>query len=416
MKLSREEIELLAPVGSYESLQAAIQGHADAVYLGVGRLNMRALSSTNFSEANLMKISEICHKHGTKCYITLNSVMYDEDLEQVEMLLSSCKHADVDAIIASDMAVIQKAKDFGLNIHLSTQVNISNTEALKFFSQYADAVVLARELNLEQVKHIYQNIIQQKITGPQGKLLRLEMFVHGALCMAISGKCYLSLHHYNHSANRGECFQVCRRSYIVTDKETQAQLEIDNEYIMSPKDLCTIEFLDQILDAGARMLKIEGRARGPEYVKTVTLAYHKAIEAILSGKFNDSLKKELLNELSKVYNRGFWDGYYLGRKLGEWTNSYGSHATKKKIYIGKVLNYFNNAKVVEIEIETGSIEKGDTLLIIGPTTGVEEITVTELRIDDHIYAKALKGQHCTIRVDTQLRRSDKVYKWADAFN
>lgn len=414
MNLTREEIELLAPVGSYESLQAAIQGHADAVYLGVGRLNMRALSSTNFSESDLIKITETCHKQRIKCYVTLNSVMYDGDMEQAEMLLLACKQAGVDAIIASDMAIIQKAKVFGLNIHLSTQVNISNTGALKFYSQYADAVVLARELNLTQVKLIYENINKQQIRGPQGKPVRLEMFVHGALCMAISGKCYLSLHQYNHSANRGECFQVCRRSYIVTDKETQAQLEIDNEYIMSPKDLCTIEFLDQILDAGARILKIEGRARGPEYVKTVTLSYHKAIEAILSGKFNDSLKKELLTELSKVYNRGFWDGYYLGRKLGEWTNSYGSQATKKKVYVGKILNYFNKAKVAEIEIETGSIEKGDTLLIIGPTTGVEEITVTELRINDQSHPIAHKGQQCTIPINIQLRRSDKVYKWTDA--
>ncbi|HOK50884.1 MAG TPA: peptidase U32 family protein [Bacteroidales bacterium] len=413
MNLLREDIELLAPVGSYESLQAAFHAHADAVYLGVGKLNMRSLSSGNFSETDLLKISDQCRKHHVKCYVTLNAVMYDDDLDEVEKILAACKEAGVDAVIASDIAVMQKARELGLNVHLSTQVNISNTESLKFFSRYADAVVLARELNLQQVKRIYENITSQNITGPQGKPIRLEMFVHGALCMAISGKCYLSLHQYNHSANRGECFQVCRRSYIVTDKETQSQLEIDNEYIMSPKDLCTIEFLDKILFAGARLLKIEGRARGPEYVKIVTLSYHKAIDAILEGKFTDSLKKELLSELSKVYNRGFWDGYYLGRKLGEWSNSYGSIATKKKIYVGKVINYYSKAKVVEVSIETGSIAQGDTLLFIGPTTGVEELTVNELQVNDIPSRQAEKGQHCTIPSTIQLRRSDKVYKWVD---
>lgn len=413
MNISREEIELLAPVGSPESLQAAIQGHADAVYLGVGRLNMRSLSSVNFTEDDLKHITDQCRKHGIKCYVTLNSVMYDEEMDQLDRALTACRDAGVDAIVASDMAVMEKARNYGLNIHLSTQANVSNTTALKFFARYADAVVLARELNLQQVRRIYDNIINQQITGPSGKPVRIEMFVHGALCMAISGKCYLSLHQYNHSANRGECFQVCRRAYIVTDKETQAQLEIDNEYIMSPKDLCTIEFLDQIIHAGARILKIEGRARGPEYVKIVTLSYHKAIEAIASGKFTPEVKNDLLNELSKVYNRGFWDGYYLGRRLGEWTTSYGSVATKKKIYVGKVTNYYTKAKIAEIEIESGSIEKGDTLLFTGPTTGVEETTVNELRINDQEANTAHKGQRCTLPIAALLRRSDKVYKWVD---
>ncbi|MCX7985685.1 MAG: U32 family peptidase, partial [Bacteroidales bacterium] len=396
-------------------LSAAIQGHADAIYLGIGKLNMRSLSSVNFSEKDLFEITELCRKNRMKCYVTLNSVMYDDDSDIIEKNLEICKAAGVDAIIASDMSVIMKARSLNLPIHLSTQVNISNTEALKFFSQFAETVVLARELNLKQVKNIADNIAKNNITGPSGKPVRLEMFVHGALCMAISGKCYLSLHQYNHSANRGECFQICRRAYIVTDKETRAELEIDNEYIMSPKDLCTIEFLDQVLDAGVSILKIEGRARGPEYVKTVVTSYNKAIEAILNNQYTDKLKKELLEELSKVYNRGFWDGYYLGRRLGEWTSNYGSSATKKKTYVGKIKNYFGKAQVAEIEIETGTILKGDTLLIIGSTTGVEEIVVNELRVNDQTTGIAYKGDRCTIPCTKLLRRSDKVYRWEDSF-
>ncbi len=413
MKFERKDIELLSPVGSYESLQAAIQAKADAVYLGIGRLNMRSHSSVNFSIDDLYKIVDICKENFTKCYVTLNSVMYDEDISEISLTLEHCKKAGIDAVVASDISVMILARKFDLPVHLSTQVNISNTEALKFFSSFAEVVVLARELNLNQVKNISNNIEKYNIKGPNGKPIRIEMFVHGALCMAISGKCYLSLHQYNHSANRGECFQICRRSYIVTDKETNAQLEIDNEYIMSPKDLCTIEFLDKILHAGARILKIEGRARSAEYVKIVTSSYNEAIQAIIEDRFDEKLKKRLLNEVAKVYNRGFWDGYYLGQKLGEWSKEYGSIATKKKVYLGKVINYFKKAKIAEVMIETGDVQLEDDILIIGPTTGVVELTIMEMKINEHSITSATKGESFTTPCHTLLRRNDKVYKWID---
>lgn len=413
MTLKREEIELLAPVGSYESLMAAIQGGANAVYFGVGRLNMRSMSTNNFTIDDLNKILTICHENNIKTYVTVNSVMYDEDLVELETTLKACKEANIDAIIASDVAVIQKARNLGLNVHLSTQLNISNIEALKFYARYAEVVVLARELNLTQVRRIFESIVNENIIGPSGKPIKIEMFVHGALCMAISGKCYLSLHEYNHSANRGECFQVCRRSYIVTDKETGSQLEIDNEYIMSPKDLCTIEFLDQIIEAGARVLKIEGRARAPEYVKVVSECYNEAIKAILEKKYTNELKSRLIKNLKTVYNRGFWGGYYLGQQLGEWSNQYGSVATHKKVYIGKVTNYFSKINVAEILIETGTLQKNDTVLAIGPTTGVIELTIDEMRKDDKTITISEKGDRISIKTNTILRRSDKIYKWVE---
>ncbi|HOT15738.1 MAG TPA: peptidase U32 family protein [Bacteroidales bacterium] len=408
--MKRSEIEIMAPVGSYESLMAAIQGKADAVYFGIGKLNMRSKSTLNFTADDLKNIVEICHANNMKAYITLNTVMYDEDIAEMRQVLDYCKANNVDAVIASDLAALLYAKEIGLDVHISTQQNISNAEAVNFFAQYADVMVMARELDLKQVKAISRSITDNKIQGPGGKPIRLEMFAHGALCMAISGKCYLSLHEYNHSANRGACFQICRRSYTVTDNETKAQLEIDNEYIMSPKDLCTIGFIDKIIDAGVKVLKIEGRARSAEYVKTVCYAYHKALLALENGTYDKALIDELTAELSTVYNRGFWDGYYLGRRLGEWSESYGSKATKKKVYVGKVTNYFSKLSVAEILMETNEVSIGDELLIMGPSTGVIEITASEIRVELKNAEKAVKGQYFSMLVPNVVRRSDKLYK------
>ncbi|HEY9123672.1 MAG TPA: peptidase U32 family protein [Bacteroidales bacterium] len=408
--MKRSEIEIMAPVGSYESLMAAIQGKADAVYFGIGKLNMRSKSTLNFTVDDLKNIVEICHTNNMKAYITLNTVMYDEDIAEMRQVLDFCKANNVDAVIASDLAALMYAKEIGLDVHISTQQNISNAEVVKFFAQYADVMVMARELNLKQVKAISRSITDNNIQGPGGKPIRLEMFAHGALCMAISGKCYLSLHEYNHSANRGACFQICRRSYTVTDNETKAQLEIDNEYIMSPKDLCTIGFIDKIIDAGVKVLKIEGRARSAEYVKTVCHAYHKALLALENGTYDKALIDELTAELSTVYNRGFWDGYYLGRRLGEWSESYGSKATKKKVYVGKVTNYFSKLSVAEILMETNEVSIGDELLIMGPSTGVIEITASEIRVELKNAEKAVKGQYFSMLVPNVVRRSDKLYK------
>jgi putative protease len=413
--MKRKDIEIMAPAGSWESLRAAIQGGADSVYFGIGELNMRARSSDNFTAEELPAITEICRENGIKSYLTLNIVLFDDETDTVRKVLSAAKKAGVNAVIATDQAAIMAAREAGLEVHLSTQLNISNSGALKFYSQWADVAVLSRELNLNQVRNIYDTIVRDDIRGPGGEPVRLEMFIHGALCMSISGKCYLSLHEADASANRGNCYQICRRSYIVTDKETGGELEIDNEFIMSPKDLCTIGFLDQIIDAGARVLKIEGRARSAEYVKTVSECYSEAVEAVVSGTFGKEKAEGWMTRLSTVFNRGFWDGYYLGQKLGEWTTTYGSAATKRKIYIGKVTNWFSRLSVAEIKLEAGDLSKGDTILITGPTTGITEHTVTELRDEATKPAEAVrKGTLCSVHVPVQVRRSDKVFRWVDA--
>jgi len=414
MNLKRSDIEIMAPAGSRESLMAAIQGKADSVYFGVEQLNMRARSSHNFTEADLPDIVKICREHGLNSYLTLNVVIYDEEINQLKRIINNAAERGISAIIASDLAAIQYSREAGLDVHLSTQVNISNTNALKFYSKWADTVVLARELNLSQVKEIYGNIIKDNIRGPSGKQVRIEMFAHGALCMAVSGKCYLSLHENNKSANRGNCYQTCRKGYTVREKETGYELDIDNEYIMSPKDLCTVGFVNKLLDAGVRVLKIEGRARSPEYVKTVSESYNEAVESVIDGSYDGKLIDKLTAKLATVFNRGFWDGYYLGQRLGEWSHNYGSSATRRKIYLGKVVNYFTRLKVAEIKLETGNLNKGDEILIIGPTTGVIEYSVDEIRVDDKVTGQSLKGEACSIPVETFLRRSDKIYKWVYA--
>src|SRR5665647_61198 len=377
--MKRKDIEIMAPAGSWESLRAAIQGGADSVYFGIGDLNMRARSSDNFTAEELPAITEVCRENGIKSYLTLNIVLYDDETDTIRGVLSTAKNAGVNAVIATDQAAIMAAREAGLEVHLSTQLNISNSGAIKFYSQWADVAVLSRELNLQQVRNIYDTIVRDDIRGPGGEHVRLEMFIHGALCMSISGKCYLSLHEDNASANRGNCYQICRRSYIVTDKESGRELEIDNEFIMSPKDLCTIGFLDQIIDAGARVLKIEGRARSAEYVKTVSECYSEAVEAVINGTFGKEKAEGWMTRLSTVFNRGFWDGYYLGQRLGEWSTTYGSAATKRKIYLGKVTNYFSRLSVAEIKLEAGDLSRGDTILFTGPTTGITAVSYTHLR-------------------------------------
>jgi putative protease len=412
--ISRNDIEIMAPAGSYESLTAAIQGGADSVYFGAEELNMRAASSVNFNLKDLRKIAEICSGNNIKTYLTLNVVVYDNEIDQMHRLVDAAAESGISAIIASDLSVIDYAFRSGIEIHLSTQLNISNIEALKFYSQWADVVVLARELDLDQVKFVYNEIRLQNIRGPGGDLVKIELFAHGALCMAISGKCYLSLHENNMSANRGKCYQTCRKGYLVTEKETGYELEISNEYIMSPKDLCTIGFVDRLIDSGARVLKIEGRARAPEYVKTVSSCYNEAVKAVFDGSYNEENILIWRQKLASVFNRGFWDGYYLGKKIGEWNDRYGSSATKRKLYLGKVTNFFSRISVAEIKLETGDLEKGDNLLIIGPTTGVVEYTADEIRVDLKETEKALKGQFCSIKIPVLIRRSDKVFKWIDA--
>ena len=413
-KMKRKDIEIMAPVGSYDSLMAAIQGGADSVYFGVEQLNMRAASSNNFTIEDLRKIVSICRKNGLKSYLTVNVVIYDHEIEQMHRIVDAAVESGITAVIASDLSVINYAFSRGIEIHLSTQLNITNIESLKFYSQWADVAVLARELNIDQVRHIYNNIKEQNIRGPKGDLVKIEMFVHGALCMAISGKCYLSLHENNKSANRGECYQTCRKSYIATGKESGYELEIDNEYIMSPKDLCTIGFLDKLIGSGVTVLKIEGRARSAEYVKEVSKCYDEAVNAIADGTFTTEKADAWKERLATVFNRGFWDGYYLGQKMGEWNTNYGSSATKRKLYIGKITNYFTKLNVAEIKLENGDLKKGDTILITGPTTGVVEYTTDEIRVDLKVTEIALKGELCSIKTDDYLRRSDKVYKLVDA--
>ena len=406
----REDFELLAPAGSYESLTAAIQGGADSVYFGIEHMNMRARSSANFTGDDLPQIVSMAGAHGLKTYLAVNTVVYDHELPQMRTIVDLAATHGINAIIASDQSVLQYCNSRGISVHLSTQLNISNLETLKFYSKFADVAVLARELNLDQVREISEGIERDKINGAGGEPFRIEMFVHGALCMAISGKCYLSLHEHNHSANRGDCFQVCRRGYRVVDQDREVELEIDNEYIMSPKDLKTIHFLNKLLDAGVTVLKIEGRARSAEYVKTVTACYNEAIGAYVEGSFSKEKIADWDTRLATVFNRGFWDGYYLGQRLGEWSEAYGSRATKKKVYVGKGTNYFDRLGVAEIAIETGNLNVGDEILITGPTTGAMETTVQELRVNEVSRATAIKGERCSFPVDRVIRRSDKVYK------
>jgi len=408
--LKRSDIEIMSPAGNFESLMAAIQGGANAVYFGVGRLNMRANSTINFTVNDLKEIVRICNENSVRTYLTVNTVLYDNDLADVKTLLKEAKAAGVSAIIASDQAALMYAFELGHEIHLSTQLNIGNLEALKFYARWADVVVLARELSLEQIHEIHKGIERDNVTGPSGNKIKIELFAHGALCMAISGKCYLSLHQENISANRGACLQICRRSYTVQEKETGKKLEIDNEYIMSPKDLCTINFLNKLIDAGVRVLKIEGRARAAEYVKTTAKCYNEAVQSIIDGNYTEEKIDEWTKRLSTVFNRGFWDGYYLGRKLGEWSHVYGSLATERKVYCGKVTNYFSNIGVAEISVEAHELYLNDKILIIGPTTGVIESTVTEIRVDEKPAELSPKGIRCSIPMTTPVRRSDKLYR------
>ena len=400
----------MSPVGSYESLMAAIQGGAGSVYFGIEQLNMRAKSSNNFTLDDLVKISNICKENNVKSYITLNIVIYDEELSLMRSIVDAAKENNITAIIASDQAVIQYAASVGVEVHMSTQTNITNIEAVEYYSQFADVMVTARELNLKQVAAITAAIKKQQIKGPSGKLVQIEIFVHGALCMAVSGKCYLSLDNMNSSANRGACLQVCRRPYKITDRDGGIQLKVDNEYIMSPKDLNTIGFLDKILKAGVSILKIEGRGRSPEYVKTVTQCYKEAVEAYFNGTYTKENIEKWTKTLGSVYNRGFWDGYYLGKKLGDWTEKYGSQATKRKVYIGKITNYFTKLKVAEVKVEAHDLSVGDEIRILGPTTGVYEDTVKEIRVDLKKVNKTVKGEICSIPIETFLRRADKLYK------
>jgi len=394
----------MSPAGNFECLMAAIQGGADSVYFGVGKLNMRSRSANNFTLENLPEAVAICNNNKIKSYLTLNTVMYDSDLSEMKKMVDAAKQVGISAIIASDPATILYASSKGVDIHLSTQINITNFESLNFYSQYASVAVLAREVSLEQVKEIYRQIVENNLR------IRLEMFAHGALCMAVSGKCYLSLHEYNASANRGGCYQICRRSYLVTDKETGRELEIDNQYIMSPKDLCTIHFMDKMIESGVRVFKIEGRARPAEYVKKVTQCYSEAAESIVAGNYSQEKIAVWKEQLATVFNRGFWDGYYLGQRLGEWSEVYGNKATKRKTYIGKITNYFSKLAVAEILMDAGDLHQNDELLIIGSTTGVIELNAEEIRVNLNPVEKAPKGEYCSIPVPQTVRRGDKLYR------
>jgi len=414
LEIKREQIELMSPVGSYESLMAAINAGADAIYFGAGNLNMRARSSANFNIDDIHRISEICFDNNVKSYLTVNTVVYDEESEKLKEIIYSAKNANITAIIASDLSVINYCKQINMEVHASTQLNVSNLDAVKFFSTFCDVIVLARELNITQVKSIYDSIESEQIKGPFGNLVKLEMFVHGALCMSISGKCYLSLHEHNYSANRGACLQACRRKYEVRDKETGIELEIDNEYIMSPKDLCTITFLDKILEAGARVLKIEGRGRSPEYVKTTTECYNEALDLICQGKYSFEDAERLEKKLRAVYNRGFWDGYYLGRRLGEWTDRHGSSATKTKNYVGKIIHFYPNQMVAVALVESGNINIANEILITGTSTGAYSSFINELRIDEKNVDFAQKGDIISFKTTSKVRPNDKLYKVLDA--
>lgn len=409
-----QEIEIMSPAGSFDALMTAIQGGAGSVYFGAGQLNMRARSSSNFSPDDIRRITEICREHGVKSYLTLNTIIYDEELSLMREMVDLAKDSGVSAIIASDLSVLEYARSLGVEIHISTQCNITNIEAVKFYAKYADVMVLARELNIGQMEGITRAIREKRITGPKGELVQIEVFVHGALCMAVSGKCYISLDNFNSSANRGACMQPCRRAYHVKDVDNQIELEVDNKYIMSPKDLMTLPILDRLLDAGVTVLKIEGRGRSAEYVKTVTRTYHEAVEAWKNRQYTRDKVEKWTAEVNKVYNRGFWSGYYLGEKTGEWSERYGSQATQKKVYIGKVVNFFAKLNVAEIKIETHSLSAGDSFLVIGPTTGAYEGRADEIRVELKPVGQAVKGDHCSVAVSGTLRRGDKVYLVVDA--
>ena len=404
------DYEIMAPVGSRESLAAAIQAGANSVYFGIGKLNMRSHSANHFTIDDLNEIAETCKAHGIQTYLTVNTVIYGEDITTMHEIIDAAKAANITAVIASDVAVMMYCRQVGVEVHLSTQLNISNIDALKFYAQFADVAVLARELNMDQVKEIHEQILKQNICGPKGEPIRIEMFCHGAFCMAISGKCYMSLHDANRSANRGECVQICRRSYTVTDNETGNQLEIDNKYIMSPKDLKSVRFIDKMMDAGVRVFKIEGRARGPEYVHTVVSCYKEAIESVLDGSFTEEKKDKWDERLSTVFNRGFWDGYYQGQKMGEWTKEYGNKATEKKVLIGKVMKYFSRLGVAEIAVEANTFAKGDKLLITGNTTGAMFLNADEIRYDLKPVEVAEQGWRVSIPVPDKVRPNDKLFK------
>ena len=429
--MDRKELEIMAPAGSFDCLLAAIQGGADSVYFGIGHLNMRSHSANNFAREDLPEIIRICRAYGVKAYMTLNITLYAEDLQAAYDTLDAAKAAGVDAIIATDMAAILYCRRIGLEVHISTQLSISNIEALRFYSQFADVVVLARELNLFQVKDIHEAILREGITGPAGKPVRIEMFAHGAFCMAVSGKCYLSLAAWGASANRGACLQVCRRGYLVTDYETGNEIHIDNKYLMSPKDLCTIEFMDKFVEAGVKVFKIEGRARSAEYVRRAVECYRAAADAVADGTYNEEMAMEWKSKLAEVFNRGFWDGYYLGAKMGEWSSIYGSQATKRKVFVGKVTNWFSRLGVAEIEVQATELRKGDELMFIGNSTGIVQITVDDLRVDYNPADVCPQGQRCSVAVPLDAmpvdhanqspdmtpgerfhpRRGDKVYIW-----
>lgn len=417
--MDRKELEIMAPAGNFECLHAAIQGGADSVYFGVGKLNMRSHSAANFQPEDLAEVVRICREAGVRSYLTLNITLYEEELDAMRSALDAAKAAGVDAVIASDMAAIEYCRKVGLEVHISTQLSISNSESLRFYSQFADVVVLARELNLDQVRRISDTIGRDHICGPSGKPVRIEMFAHGALCMAVSGKCYLSLHSYGASANRGSCYQVCRRGYEVTDLETGNQLLVDNKYIMSPKDLCTIEFMDKIIASGVKVFKIEGRARSAEYVKRCASCYRRAADAVCDGTYTPELAAELKKELAEVFNRGFWDGYYQGAYLGQWSEVYGSQATRTKIYCGKITNWFDRIGVAEISVESVPVHRGDRLMVTGATTGVVEFDASDLRVNLEAAEVAEKGVRCSVAVDPsicpdgKLRRGDKVFIWKE---
>lgn len=400
----------MAPVGSYESLMAAIQGGADSVYFGMEGLNMRARSSHNFKAEDLRRIASVCRDHNVRTYLTVNSVMYDEDMALMREIIHAAKEAELSAVIASDVAAMQYANRIGQEVHLSTQLNIANTEALKFYARFADVAVLARELNLQQVGRICKRIVDENIRGPRGEQIRIEMFCHGALCMAVSGKCYLSLHQMNASANRGACMQICRRSYTVKDKESPTELEVDNQYIMSPKDLKTIHFINKMMDAGVRVFKIEGRARGPEYVRIVTECYAEAVQSYCEGSYSEEKIAAWDERLQSVFNRGFWNGYYLGQRLGEWSSRYGSHASKRKVYVAKGIKYFGGLGVAEFEMESQRLRTGDEILITGPSTGALIQTVEEIRVALKPVEETVKGERFSLKVKEKIRPSDRMYK------
>ena len=406
-----KDFEVMAPVGSRDSLAAAIKAGADSVYFGIGQLNMRSHSANHFTIDDLHEIAATCREHDIKTYLTVNTIIYGEDLSTMRQIIDAAKKAEITAVIASDVAVMTYCRQQGVEVHLSTQLNISNIEALKFYAQFADVVVLARELNMEQVAEIHRQIEEQQVCGPRGELVRIEMFCHGALCMAVSGKCYMSLADSGRSANRGQCIQICRRSYVLTDAETGNEIEVDNKYLMSPKDLKTVRFIDRLMNAGVRVFKIEGRARGPEYVYTVVSVYKEAMQAVLDGTFTEERKDEWDRRLATVFNRGFWDGYYQGQRLGEWNHNYGSNATERKVLVGKVTKYFSRLGVAEVAVEASEFQQGDRLLITGPTTGALWLTADEIHDDDgNVADKALQHHRASIPVPEKVRPNDKLFR------